>query len=424
MMSGTSVDGIDVAIVRMDERPQLAHFSEHPMPEDLRGPILRLSEPGINEIDAMGELDHALGAAFANAALKTIGYAGLKTQDIAAIGCHGQTIRHRPRARHPFTLQIGSAATLAEETGITTVSDFRSRDMAAGGEGAPLVPFAHRRIFGSGNQNITIVNIGGIANITWLGKGGRTIGFDTGPGNIIMDELMLALTDGRCAYDADGELAASGHVSHALLERLMQHPFLKLRPPKSTGREEFGRKITDRILAWPDLTDADRLATACALTIHGIASAIGFLPGAPDAWLVCGGGARNPYLMRKLAEHLAPASVASTEAAGIPPQTVEAVSFAILARQTILGTTNTLAEVTGAAHAVCGGAITPGQNWPALLHQLPMWPRQPTPFPAAPDNSSPENTDSGHETGLYNFVDLRETFCANTEPMYANQRRG
>jgi len=370
IMSGTSIDGMDVAIVRMSDRPQLVHFCEHPMPEELREPILRLSEPGIDEIDAMGELNYALGSAFADAALKTIEHAGLKTQDIAAIGCHGQTIRHRPAARHPFTLQIGSAAVIAEKTGITTVSGFRDRDMAAGGEGAPLVPFAHRQLFGSGQQNIAVVNIGGIANITWLGKDGKTIGFDTGPGNMIMDGLMLALTDGRCGYDVNGELAAKGTVCETLLDKLMQHPFLKRRPPKSTGREDFGRKIADEMLAWPDLSDADRMATACAFTARSIASTSDFLPAMPDAWLVCGGGARNTCLMQQLSELLAPAAVATTETAGIPPQAVEAVSFAILASPTILGEANTLAEVTGATHAVCGGVITPGNNWPELLYQL------------------------------------------------------
>jgi len=367
IMSGTSVDGIDVAIVRMAEKPQLLHFSEHPMPEKLREPILRLSEPGIDEIDAMGELDRALGSAFADAALKTIEYAGLTPRDIAVIGCHGQTIRHRPRARHPFTLQIGDPATLVEKTGITTISDFRSRDIAAGGQGAPLVPFAHRQLFGQPDENTAVLNIGGIANITWLGADGTTSGFDAGPGNMVMDALVLALTDGRYAYDMDGELAARGSVCHALLDQLMQHPFLKQRPPKSTGREDFGREMIDRILAWPDLVDTDRIATACAFTIHGIASAIRFLPDIPETWLVCGGGARNPYLMRKLSEHLSPASVSTTETAGIPPQAVEAVSFAILAHRTILGQNNILSAVTGARRDVCGGTITPGNNWPELL---------------------------------------------------------
>jgi len=368
MMSGTSCDGMDVAIVRMAEKPQLVYFNEYSMPEKLREPILRLSEPGVDEIDPMGELDRALGAAFANVALRSIEYAGLKTQDIAAIGCHGQTVRHRPHVKYPFSLQIGNPAVIAEKTGITTVSDFRSRDMAAGGCGAPLVPFAHRRIFGSGNQNIAIVNIGGIANITWLGKDGKTIGFDTGPGNMVMDALMLALTDGRCTYDTDGELAARGSVCHGLLGKLMQHPFLKRSPPKSTGREDFGRKIVDQILAWPDLSDADRIATACEFTIRSIVDSIRFLPDTPDKWLICGGGARNPHLMRKLAEQFAPAQVTTTEPAGIPPQAVEATSFAILAHQTLCGATNTLPEVTGAAHAVCGGVIIPGNNWPQLLH--------------------------------------------------------
>ncbi len=370
IMSGTSVDGIDVAIVRMTEKPQLVHFSGHSMPEKLREPILRLSGPGIDEIDAMGELDRALGSAFADAALETIEYAELTPHDIAVIGCHGQTIRHRPRARHPFTIQIGDPATLAEKTGITTISDFRRRDIAADGQGAPLVPLAHRLLFARSDKNIAVLNIGGIANITWLGTDGITVGFDTGPGNILMDTLMLTLTGGRRSYDADGKLAARGSVCHALLDQLMQHPFLKQHPPKSTGREDFVQKMTNQTLAWPKLRDADRIATACAFTTCSIAAAIHFLPGVPDAWLVCGGGTRNSYLMQTLSEQLAPAIVATTETAGIPPQAVEAVSFAILAHRTILGQSNVLSAVTGARRDVCGGMITPGLNWPELLRQL------------------------------------------------------
>ena len=187
IMSGTSADGIDVAIMRMAEnmeaRPELVHFHSCPMPPRLSEPILRLAEPGVNEIDIMGSLHVQLGHAYAAAALQAIAEAGLHAGDIAAIGCHGQTIRHRPAEKHPFTLQIGCAATIAERTGSTTVSDFRSRDIAAHGQGAPLVPFAHRLLFASDEMDTAVLNIGGIANITWLGKDGSTTGFDCGPGN-------------------------------------------------------------------------------------------------------------------------------------------------------------------------------------------------------------------------------------------------
>jgi len=373
LMSGTSCDGIDVAIVRMGKTPELVSFIECDMPDKLREPILRLAAPGLDEIDSMGEVHRALGHAFAKAALTAIADAGLKPSDIAAIGSHGQTIRHRPQARHPFSVQIGCASTIAEDTGITTVADFRSRDMAAGGQGAPLVPFAHRRLFAMEGYNTAVVNIGGIANISWLGADGRTIGFDTGPGNMLMDGLMLALTDGRHAYDRGGALAAEGKVNDELLGKLLSHPFLPRRPPKSTGREDFGAAVVDSILAWPDITDADRLATASAFTVSSICDAARFLPAAPDRWLICGGGARNRNLLDRLAHSLAPTSVQTTAEAGIPAEAVEAVCFAILARQTLMGEANTVPDVTGAQRAVCGGLIAPGRNWAELSQAVAQW---------------------------------------------------
>jgi len=379
IMSGTSCDGIDVAIMRMSPviglRPELMHFQSLPMPDELREPILRLAEPGIHEIDAMGALHVQLGRAYGKAALRAIAAAGLETDDITAIGCHGQTLRHRPHGKHPFTLQIGCAATIAEQTGITTISNFRSRDIAAGGEGAPLVPFAHQQLFASDDADIAMLNIGGIANLTWLGRDGSITGFDCGPGNMLMDGLILALSDGRNSYDEDGGLAASGRICKPLLEELLNIPFLHKSPPKSTGREEFGSEVIDSILAWPEISDADRLATACALSVEVIAGSVRFLPNPPGRWLVCGGGARNTHLMRCLASRLAPASLDGTEACGIPGQAVEAACFAMLARETLCGAVNTVAEVTGATHAVCGGSITPGKNWTALLRDIPTWTR-------------------------------------------------
>jgi len=373
LMSGTSADGIDAAIVRMGKRPELLHFQDSPMPEELREPILRLAAPGMDEIDPMGELDRLLGRAFGRAALAALDAAGMQASEIAAIGSHGQTIRHRPKARHPFTLQIGCPAAIAEITGITTIADFRRRDMVAGGQGAPLVPFAHRELFAHNGDATAIANIGGIANITFIGSDGEVLGFDTGPGNMVMDGLMLALSDGRFGFDADGELAASGRVCQPLLERLLAHPFLQRRPPKSTGREEFGREAIDTLLGWPELSDADRLATACEWTAQSLAEASRFLPKVPSRWHICGGGAANRQLMRRLGELLAPAAVDTTASAGIPPAAVEAVSFAILARQTLLGQANTLPSVTGATHGVAGGQITPGANWAQLLADIPTW---------------------------------------------------
>jgi len=218
-----------------------------------------------------------------------------------------------------------------------------------------------------------VLNIGGIANVTWLGCAGDITGFDTGPGNMAMDALMLATSHGKHAYDENGQLAASGSVCLPLLDRLMQHPFLQRTPPKSTGREEFGGALVDTMMQWPDISDADRLATACQFTANSIKHSIRFMPGTPSRWLCCGGGVRNSHLMKLLEKQLAPSNVDTTDAAGMPPQAVEAVSFALLARQTLMGKPNTLPQVTGASHSVCSGQITPGKNWQELLQDIPAW---------------------------------------------------
>ncbi len=362
VMSGTSADAIDVALVafRDGAPPRLHHFHQHPMPDKLHTAILELAAPGINEIDRMGTLDRLLGREIARAVLAALKESGTERKEVTAIGSHGQTIRHRPHQRPlPFTLQIGCPATIAEITGITTVSHFRQRDIAAGGEGAPLVPFAHRALFHRPDENLAIINIGGIANITFLQRDGSVTGFDTGPGNMVMDALMLALSDGRFGYDRDGEMARHGTPCPALLEKLLAHPFFTTPPPKSAGREQFGEEFCHALLSWPGISDADRLATAAVLTARTIAQASQWLPEAPDRWIFCGGGTRNHHLMELLRETLTPAEVSTTDQHGIPAQAVEAVCFAILARHTLMGTHNCLPQVTGAAHPVVGGMITP-----------------------------------------------------------------
>jgi len=369
-MSGTSCDGIDVAIMDAN-RLSLHDFATQPLPHALREPIIRLASPSFDEIDTFGNLDRALGVAFAQAALKTLEASNVPKSHILAIASHGQTIRHRPQnlqGDYPFTLQIGCAASIAEITGLTVVSDFRRRDIAASGQGAPLVPFAHQQLFEDvHNQNTAIVNIGGVANITMFYSDGRVQGFDTGPGNMIMDGLMLALTDGRYAYDKNGELASLGKICQPLLNHLLQHPFFTQEPPKSTGREAFGAPLVHQILAWSGISDADRMATACALTAQSIAMCTTFLDVQPQQWLICGGGAHNASLLSMLDVALAPALVRTTQSQGIAADAVEALSFAVLAKHTLLGRTNTLHGVTGANHDVCGGQITPGENWGTVL---------------------------------------------------------
>ncbi|RMH59832.1 MAG: anhydro-N-acetylmuramic acid kinase [Zetaproteobacteria bacterium] len=367
IMSGTSCDGIDVAIVDPSAPHPLVYFEEHAMPDELRRQLLELAERGSCTLEMLGTLDRALGIAYASAVQATLARAEIAHERIAAIGCHGQTIRHDPCASPPFTLQIGCPATLAEQTGITVVDDFRRRDMAAGGQGAPLAPFAHRQLFAHPKRITVVLNIGGIANLTWLEPEGATMGFDCGPGNMIMDGLMQHFSKGARRFDLDGRLAAQGRVCEPLLNDLLTHPFIRQRPPKSTGREDFGKAMVHRLLNWPHLSDADRMATACAFTVRCIALQRRWLPADADRWLICGGGARNRHLMRSLQQALAPAIVHSTNHVGVPPQAVEAVCFAILAQHCLLGRVNTLASVTGAQHDSCGGRITPGANWPRLL---------------------------------------------------------
>ncbi|MDQ6961310.1 MAG: anhydro-N-acetylmuramic acid kinase [Mariprofundaceae bacterium] len=371
VMSGTSADGLDIAIVNIEPEGKihLRHYEEHPMDAEIKESIIRLAQPSLNEIDHLGSLDRKLGEMIAKAVLDTLYNAGIAPSRIHAIASHGQTIRHRPTGSHAFSLQIGCPSTIAHNTGITTVADFRKRDISAGGQGAPLTPFAHKHLFAQ-EKDTVILNIGGISNMTWLPTKGDVIGFDCGPGNMIMDGLMLELSDGRDGMDKDGALARIGKVQPTLLEELMQNPYFARRPPKSTGREQFGEKVINRLLSEPEISDADRLATACALTVQSIADAMQFLEKDPQQCLICGGGAFNPFLMQSLQAALPQMSVGSTQQAGIAPEAIEAVSFALFAWLSLQGKNNTYAAVTGAEQDVVGGIIAPGENWQSLLKNI------------------------------------------------------
>lgn len=373
LMSGTSLDGIDAAVVELQgNNVRLIAFDTYPLEDKLKEPILRLNVPGYDEIDSMGMLDRALGRVFAEAALAIIMQANLTPEQITAIGSHGQTIRHRPLGMDnsdPYTIQIGCAATIAEKTGITTVSDFRSRDIAASGQGAPLVPFVHQQLFAEPGKNIVVLNIGGIANITYLAGSGEVLGFDTGPGNMVMDGLMQVMSDARFRFDAGGELASMGTVNLDLLNSLLAHDFFKQEPPRSTGREDFGEQLIEQVMG-VDISDADKMATVCELTAQSIVNATAHLPETPDAWLVCGGGNHNVHLLSRLEALLAPKPVMTTTEAGLLADAVEAVAFAILAKHTLYGEANTLATVTGAFQDVCGGQITPGKNWRTIFKSI------------------------------------------------------
>jgi len=360
LMSGTSMDGIDAALVRFPHHgTELVETYCHPWPAALQQGLLELTAPGDNEIDRLGELDILVADEFASAALQLLAKANIPASAVTAIGSHGQTIRHRPTAKNAFTLQIGDPNRIAEQTGITTVADFRRRDMAAGGEGAPLVPAFHHTLFSSDKEYRCILNIGGIANITQLppqNDAERIIGFDVGPGNCLLDSW--ATRHIHLPFDAQGEWAASGKVNSSLLEHLLGDDYFNRPPPKSTGREYFNLEWLEGLLSQhPKLPPEDVQATLTALTAQSIASAIQDV--APDCQqiLVCGGGIHNPTLMEQLRRKLPQYHIESTGRFGADPDWVEAIAFAWLARQTMLGLPGNLPSVTGARHPVILGGI-------------------------------------------------------------------
>jgi len=377
LMSGTSADGIDAVVAEIrgsgrQLRTRVLSHTHHPFPSVLRQHILRVCLHGT--VAEICELNFALGEQFARAALAVIRRAKLKPRDIAAIGSHGQTIHHLPNARTPSTLQIGEPAVIAERTGITTVADFRARDMAAGGQGAPLVPYADWVLFTDDTRTRIVQNIGGIGNLTFLpprAELGDVIAFDTGPGNMVIDALVTAVTHGQRTYDRDGRLAARGIVSEGVLAELMAHPFLRRRPPKTTGREEFGETFVGRMLASARrlrMRAEDMVSTATALTSASIADAYRrfVFPKLQAAELgrlqiiLGGGGARNPTLRRMLARQIGAGELLTHEDFGIANAAKEALAFAILAHEPLLGKPGNVPNATGARHAAVLGKVMPG----------------------------------------------------------------
>lgn len=359
LMSGTSLDGLDAALVDFGAQPpRLLATHCAAIEPALRSELAELCHGTSEEIDRMGRADRALGAALAEVTNALLQHTGLSHRDIRAIGSHGQTIRHRPDGTRPFTLQIGDPTTIAHQTGITTVADFRRRDIAAGGQGAPLVPLFHRAVFG-GVRSRAIVNIGGMANVTALASDGGLLGFDTGPGNVLLDGWNQR--HGRGSYDADGHWAGSGRVIDPLLQQLLTEPFFRAAPPKSTGREQFNLGWLDHQLLQfgADATAADVQATLAELTAAGIADAIAALPFSVNEVYVCGGGAYNRDLMLRLEQRLHPRLLANTAQLGIAPEWVEAAAFAWLAKQALTGLPANDPAVTGAERPCILGAIYP-----------------------------------------------------------------
>jgi len=357
LISGTSADGIDAALVSFDQGvPQLCGALTHPWPADLRERVLAMAQDlAAFDLDAFGQLDVAIGRHFAQAALALLETAGIAASAVRAIGSHGQTLRHRPGGPVPFTLQLGDPTAIAEHCGIDVVADFRRADVAAGGQGAPLLPAVHAMLLGRAGRTRVVLNLGGIANITVLGADGQVAGFDTGPANGLLDAWCLQHRGE--AFDRDGAFAGSGRVDPALLDALLADPYFALAPPKSTGREYFHLAWLLRQPQVAALAPADVQATLLELTVRSVAEAIRMhAPAAADV-LVCGGGVHNPRLMGRLAECLAPCDVISTATLGVDPDYLEATAFAWLARQRVLGLPGNLPAVTGARGQRVLGAL-------------------------------------------------------------------
>jgi len=352
LMSGTSVDAIDCALARCDDSAfELIATHVHPSPPGTREQVAALSHPGADEINRMGVLDRELGRLFAEATLALLAAAKTAPDSVLAIGSHGQTIRHHPPSAagecHGFTLQIGDPGTIAECTGITTIADFRGRDIAAGGEGAPLAPAFHAAAFSTSGVNRAIVNIGGIANVTFLQGTELLSGFDTGPGNTLLDLWIARHSDQ--SFDAAGQWAATGRVHETLLARLLAHPYFTRSGPRSTGKEAFNLPwLETELEAVETISPEDVQATLVELTSTSITGAIKHSPLDVQEIYICGGGAHNSHLMQRLADAVAPVPVNSTAALGMDPDWVEAATFSWLASRTLKGLPGNCPAVTGA----------------------------------------------------------------------------
>ena len=384
LMSGTSADGVDAALVEIlpsQERPtvHLLAFETFPYPGGLRERILALASAG--SAAEVCHLNAYLGELFADAAQRVARAAGAPLEAVDLIGSHGQTIQHipapRPEGDHRVrsTLQIGAPAVIAERTGVTTIADFRPRDMAAGGEGAPLTPLVHHLLFAHASVGRLVLNLGGIANVTVLpagGDGSTVCGFDTGPGNVLLDEFVRVAGLSEVGYDPDGRLAASGRVRFDLLKELLRHPFVRRPPPKSTGRETFGPAFVAELrsrLAREGVGDVDGLATLAAFTVGAVAENVRRFVAPPVAiheLIVMGGGARNACLVEGLARALPECRVRLAEELGYDSRAIEAVAFAVLAYLTATGRAGNLPGVTGAVGPRVLGSIVPGRGFRGL----------------------------------------------------------
>lgn len=359
LMSGTSMDAVDAALVDFSEKSlRLVATHSLPIPAMLRSELINICMPGDNEINRLGELDIQVGELFADTANQLIEKANINKEQVKAIGSHGQTVRHQPNRKFPFTLQIGNPNIIAVKTGITTIADFRRRDMALGGQGAPLAPAFHNYVFRINQEDRVILNLGGIANITYLSAdlNQPVIGFDTGPANTLLDNWISKHLNKN--YDAQGQWAASGNCNNALLDLLLSDPYFAKNPPKSTGREYFNLAWLEQYLRQLkiNLTPTDIQTTLCELTAKSIALAINKVISTDCTIFICGGGLKNNYLLERLKVNCNNCKVQTTDDIGIPAQWMEAMLFAWLAQQTLYKQPGNLPSVTGAAQqAILGG---------------------------------------------------------------------
>lgn len=378
LMSGTSHDGVSAAMVEIDERARpparVVAFETFPYPARFREELLAASADRKLGAGAIATLNFSLGRLLGQAAIEIARVARVELSAVAFIGSHGHTFFHLPprrakRGQIAATLQLGESSVIAAATGVPVVSDFRPMDIALGGEGAPLAPLAHIWLFADRTLGRVVQNIGGIANATYIPPNARLgdsdlIAFDTGPGGALIDLLASRISGGRLRMDRDGKIAARGRVNDATLAKLMRHPYFKRRPPKSTGREEFGSKLLDKIVTDArrrGIVDDDLVATVTALTARSIADACErfVMPlGRVDQLIITGGGARNPTLMRMLSDYLPNLEVTNAESAGVNGDALEAVAFAILGYQMLRGRQGNIPSVTGASAPAILGKLT------------------------------------------------------------------